>query len=70
MNICDVIRVIEKERQKQGITIEDLAEQACICRATYYHWIEDRVSPSLFHISLVMDVLNLDIDVHRKKKGA
>lgn len=70
MNICDVIRAIEKERQKQGISVDDLTEQACIAKATYYHWIEDRVSPSLFHISLVMDVLNLDVDVHRKRKGA
>ena len=68
MNLANIIKAIEAEREKQGITVEAMCRQACICRATYYHWIEDRVSPSLYNISLIMDVLNLEIDVHNRKK--
>ena len=65
--MINIVDIIEDERQRQGIDILSLTTQAGICRATYYHWIEDRVNPRVRDLSKVMDVLGLTITVNRRK---
>ena len=68
MNIADIIEPIEQEREKQGITIKELTRHAGIGCATYKHWKSRMVTPQLVAVSLVMDVLGLEIIVQKKVK--
>ena len=66
MNIINIAEEIDKQREAQGITIEQLCTHAGIARATYYHWLEGRSSPKACLLSLVMDVLNLEVVVRKR----
>ena len=65
--ILNIVDEVEAERLRQGLSISDVAEHAQICRATYYHWVEDRACPRLTQLSAVMDVLGMTVTVNRRK---
>ena len=67
MELINIIDTIDAERERMGMSIEDVATHAGICRSTYYHWLEDRALPRLAELSKVLDVLGLVVEV---KKGA
>lgn len=67
MELINIIDEIEAERERQGMSIQDLAMHAGICRATYYHWLEDRALPRLKELSSVLDVLGLTVVIQRRK---
>ena len=67
MSILDVVKEIERARHNSGLDIAELCKQAGISRATYYHWLEHRTNASINLLSLVMDVLNLEITVTGRK---
>ena len=66
MDLLNIVEMIEEERQRQGIDILSLSQQAGICRATYYHWIEDRVNPRVNQVSRVLDVLGMTVTIGRR----
>ena len=67
MDLINIIDSIEAERVRQGMSIQDLAMHSGICRATYYHGIEDRALPRLKELSAVLDVLGMSVEIKRRK---
>lgn len=63
MGLLNLVDMIEEERLRRGLSIQDIAQQAQICRATYYHWVEDRACPRLTQLSAVLDVLGMTVEV-------
>jgi DNA-binding phage protein len=61
MSILAIVHEIEKIRILRGISIKALAEQAGIGIWTYYHWLEGKSCPNVRVLSLVMDVLQIEI---------
>ena len=63
MDVLELPRIIEAERQRMGIDIKSLCYQADISLPTYYHWQNGRTSPNVYTLSRIMDVLGMKIKI-------
>lgn len=69
MNILNIADEIEKERKRQGLTVEALCANAGVERSTYYRWLSRKALPKTGPLSCVMDVLNLEISITKRGHG-
>jgi transcriptional regulator with XRE-family HTH domain len=63
MKILEIVDEIEKERERQGLTVEELCKHAGVSMETYSRWNARKSYATLAPLSCIMDVLNLEIKV-------
>ena len=66
MNLLELPKVCDDVRERFRMTPSDLCRQAGIQLSTWYHWLEGKASPNVSTLSLIMDVLGLEVQVKRR----
>jgi transcriptional regulator with XRE-family HTH domain len=66
MSLLKIIEIIESERIKQKLTRSELCRQAGVNLNTWYKIRKGNTTPNIVTLSLLLDVLNLEVIVKRR----
>lgn len=69
MDFNRILIIVDRERARRGITVEELTKKAHLGRTTYRNWMNGLAKPHLATIEDVLDALDLKLVVRRKKDG-
>lgn len=67
MTINQILRIIDRCREDQGMEIDELNAKAGLGRTTYKQWMRGVYKPQLETVMLAADALGLEIVIRRKK---
>lgn len=59
----EVVDFIDKERQRQGISVKKICDAVGISIYSYYHWTEGRTAPRLYNILDFLHALGYDFQI-------
>jgi len=64
----DLRRIIRKEKEKRGLTLEALEALSGVSRSTIGNWVTGSRNMTLRTLILLLNALGLEIGVRRKKE--